>query len=400
MRKLVKTENSAYVKMLALYFICLPLGAIKIGVIGSALKLVALLPTIVFIFRQGRVIKLTRPVLFQIGLAFLALVSYVWSPFKIVWWRAASGQMLFIILLLPTANMVLYPDEWDYLKKSLVWASRLTLLLVFLFSSFNADGRLYFTGVIAEDPNYLCTYFLFGAAFAVERILSPGKVIGRLLAGAEILLYLFVDFQTGSRSGMVATAVVCAIYFLFYNRKEKYNIFRRILIVLLMAIAVIIAFKYLPEDVASRFSSESESLSTGSNRYNLWGEAVYTFFHSDPLYSLFGWGAGNAAYANSEIVFDYEIPHNAFLHILLEEGLVGFLFYFGLIYSALKKAITSKHIWKISIMIAMIVFSFSASIIAFKPYWNIMLICLFTVYENNPNYEVQNYENYAGNSPS
>lgn len=385
-----KKNISLYVKMLALYFACLPLGAMNIGAFGSALKIVALLPTLAFFFTYGLGISITKPVTYQIGIAILAFISYVWSPFTLQWWATASGQILFVILLLPTVRIYLTPEEDHYLKKSLVLASRLTLILAFLFSSYNQDGRLWLNGVISEDPNYLCTYFLFGVAFALDRIMSNTKVITRLLAGVELLLYLYIEFAAGSRSGMLATLVVCIFYFLFNQRSDRKNFGKKILIVILLLVAVVVAFQYLPDYITDRFFYSSIKESGGSGRFEIWGEVADVFFHSNPFYGILGWGAGAAAYAISTLGYWYQVPHNAFLHFLLEEGLVGLIFYCSIIVFTLKKAVRKRNFFEISIMLGMIVFSFSASVIAFKPYWNIIMLCLFDICGQNE------YENDTG----
>ena len=163
-------EISWFCKFLGLYFCVLILGALNVGPIGSVLKLIAFFPVVIWLFNGGYVKNspLAKPVIVFFLVTFF---SCLWSINQEESVRRLESLIGFLFLFFAVSGYTYSSKELHFLKNCLIWSSRITLLIAFLFSS-SLGGRLFLSGVINEDPNYLCCYFIFGIISNVEIFLS------------------------------------------------------------------------------------------------------------------------------------------------------------------------------------------------------------------------------------
>ena len=165
-------EKLSYLTIcLCIYFVSLPLGMLNIGAIGSLLKVIGLLPLVGFILDNKFKIKLVPVLIGQLLLVIWAAFSYIWSISQDQTFIRLYSQLLFILLLIPCCSSKFSDKEINYLKESLIWSSRVSLLLV-LFLGTTSSGRLLLNGVFAEDPNLLTAYFVFGITYSFTNLLN------------------------------------------------------------------------------------------------------------------------------------------------------------------------------------------------------------------------------------
>jgi O-antigen ligase len=188
-------------------------------------------------------------------------------------------------------------------------------------------GGLYQTGArgsiralgTSADPNYLAASLLLPLSLAVHGFLSPRRWLPRLgwLVVAAILV--FGILVTGSRGAMVAVAVM--ILFYMYTRQVS-----RRMTIPLVAIFVALAF-FLPDAFFTRMQN---TLNTGgAGRTVIWQGGLVAF----ERHGLVGAGLSNFSNAYRENVGIAPLynghyvmePHNIYLAVAVETGLVGLI---------------------------------------------------------------------------
>ena len=172
--------------------------------------------------------------------------------------------------------------------------------------------------------------FLLGTSFNLILFTYPAikNNLGRLFSLICIISVGIALMLTFSRGGYVV-AIIGVVRFVFMQKKIQYLVF--ILFIMLAIIAI------APEAIMERIttgSSDGASLAGGSEgpqdeltagRVWLWMQLLPEFFRS-PI-----WGSGVGSTAWSEMVkngLSVNHPHNLYLRVLLDMGIVGFAFMF------------------------------------------------------------------------
>ena len=369
-----KINKRIYIYLLCIYLLALPLGAMNIGALGSALKIIALLPVVIAFFSIKN-LHFNRPLkLYFLYIAicgFSVLYSLVVSE---AWERYSSLLLLF--LLIASSCCFRYTDkDLENLKKALIWSSRISVILCLLFNSF-VQGRLYFqNSLFQEDPNYFCAYLAFGTLYAIETLLKPNRLWRKIIAVVELVVYISVALLTGSRGGTIALLAGIVLFVVFSNKKIV-NI-KTIAIVSIVAAALYIGATFLSEDILVRFTIENVSATGGTGRTRIWENAFILFGKSDLLRKVFGQGVGNTVCAWSHYgILEAHVCHNMFIESLIELGVVGLIAYIAMIFEFIKTAYKYFDKYAFGVISVMFFLSLSTSISTFKPYVNIMLFIL------------------------
>ena len=383
----LKSENLCwFVRMLGIYFLSLISGAMNIGTTGSLLKIIGLIPVAIWFVQKMSVYKSRLLTFYFLSVVWIGL-SYFWSidPAKTL--QRIITQSSFFLILCSAATYLYNIDEWVYLKKCLVWSSRISAICVLAFSSYH-EGRLYLNGILAEDPNYLCAYFLFGVIFCLEILLDEceeTKKKGIVLL--ELCVYFYIIVATGSRGGAFAVITACFVFFIFSQKGKKIStekIFAPVVIGIFLIIAYQVAARFVPSDVLQRFSIEELAGSNGTGRYIIWEDAWSTYCESGIFRQLAGYGSAAALTIARRYGFRLiNVFHNAFIENLLETGFIGLALYMAYIFRFWNCARKKSDIFSFSIMTGLMVLSLSTSIAAFKPYWNVMTFIICTEYKDD-----------------
>jgi O-antigen ligase len=256
-----------------------------------------------------------------------------------------------------------------------------------LISADYYEGRIYLTGIVQEDPNYLCAYFLFAMIFCIIVLLQKNSIKAKLVSTIELIIYVYIIIGTGSRGGVLAIVTASIVAFLFYRNENTLmmsSLINRILLVILVFIMLNVVESYISTDILSRFSLETLSASSGTGRYDIWESAMNAFNESSFLRQLFGYGTGSAVSITYLFPFQHHIVfHNMFIESLLEIGVIGAVIYIVFIFSFVYEALKRRNIYCVAILIGMIVLSLSTSISVFKPYWNIMIYTMVLSLSND-----------------
>lgn len=367
-----KEKVSQFCYWLGIYFLLLIVSGMGLGGMGSIIRLLAAVPVVIWLKGKHRIV-LTAQVK-ATGLFIVAcFVTVYWSLSYSESITRVVSHIMFLTLLISASSYTYTKSEIAFLKRCLINSSRLSAAVLLGTGSY-AEGRLLLSGLIKEDPNYLCAYFMFGIAACILRILDKAvQRKGKFYAAAELIIYIYIIFSTGSRGGLFAIAVVVMTIILLDGGISS-NIERKLLILALMAVAIAFVTMLLPENVVNRFTREAIVESNGTGRYDLWESAWGTFKKSGFFREMFGYGTAAArAIIRRFSSLPNSVYHNVFVDNLVEIGIVGLTCYLIHIGSFVVLAWKKKDIFSISIILGMIVLSFSTSIYTFKPYWNIML---------------------------
>ena len=391
-RQVIDKNIGAFTKWLGVYFLCLPLGAMNIGSIGSALKILAFVPVFIWVIKSHKV-RINYIILNSLAFILMCCLSVMWSINTEASVSRSISNITFFLMLMAASGYFYSVDEIDFLKKCLVWSSRLTALITLVFGGY-LQGRLYLNGVISEDPNYLCAYFIFAVVLDITIMLSAGiSKRKKFLSIFELAIYIFIILATGSRGGMFSVAAAAVIILFFYSDKQGaigLTTLKKVLICSCIAVSLYLALSFLPEDIAVRFSASAIRESNGTGRYELWKDAISAFNNSPFLRKLAGYGTGTAI--NITYLFPFHrhnVMHNIFVENLIEIGCIGLFSYVLYIGSFIHCSLKNRDLYCFAVICGMVVMSFSTSLYTFKPYWNIMLfiLCVYLQYDDDSNTE-------------
>jgi O-antigen ligase len=174
----------------------------------------------------------------------------------------------------------------------------------------------------------------------------------------KALYYFFMPLAavamllTGSRAGFISL-MVGAAYIVVVQRGVKLR-YKMMMLVSIAAI-FILSQEFLPETVYERFSSAGVEIREGTltGRTTIWKAGLESFY-ANPFF-----GTGSGTFKNAIEPFYVSVgPHNAYLAVLVESGLVGLALYILLfaiaIYYTRLIPIQFRHSWRAILLMCMV----------------------------------------------
>lgn len=376
---------------LCIYLLSLPLATIDMPIGGSVLRFIALLPIFVcavYIMISGKVRISYIHILF-ILYTLLQLFSLSYSIDTKETLSRVITYLMFTVLLFATTCISYEEEDISLIKSAYLWASRIAAVFTLLFSTDIEGGRLSLdNGVFAEDPNYLCGYFIYAVVFAISVLFDKKESISRkVISVLELLVYVYIVLTTGSRGGVLGVLCGAAAYGLFYyiRRRDKLRITAVLLIFIIISmLSAKFALSLLPEQVQTRYSINSILQSRGTGRYELWKTAFVMYIDSDLFHLVFGYGAGTIRDISINGLHMKNVTHNLWLETLLEQGVVGLFLLLNIMKSCFQLAWKKRDLIASATFTGMMGLTLSLSLYAYKPLWNlIILICLFSIADSD-----------------
>ena len=264
------------------------------------------------------------------------------------------GYCLFGFCLGTISNMSIVRSK----RFILLWIVFITGFLIYaIYDQWPViNRRFYLTGI--ENANIVNNaqvgfLFYFFALCVLFKFHSSMKIIERIVIITLLIACSIVGFYTGSRTGFFGFLIAFGIY-LFYYSQIKLNKIYPIIIVCFVIIVSLILLPNVNQSIKTRYIKAFEdtrkvisyvisadpSSDNSVARIRIWKEAILKF-KKNPV-----WGSGfGISYHDSVLNLDWVHPHNIFLEILTELGIVGFcifLIFFGLIFA--KVFLISKQI--------------------------------------------------------
>ena len=368
--------RKAYIFFLCVYFICLPLGAMNIGVFGSALKLLSIIP-IGLALLNIKSFKTSRPLNWYFIYLLIVFFSLLISNNKSDSISKAISIFQLFLLMATTGCFRYSENDILTIKNVLKWSSRISVVVVLIFGTYKA-GRLWLSNnIINEDPNYFCMYLSFGCICALQCLMKRSSLKIKIFSVLELFIYLMVALLTGSRGGLIALVIGIITFIVFASKKNMRM--KNILYIAIVLLLLYIGMGLISDTLADRFTIQSIVESGGTHRTDLWLQGWDLFINGSIFRKLFGYGIATTMYNFKLGGYTFvNVMHNMFIESLVELGIIGFIVYTIMVFTFLKYAYKNNEKFAFAVMVCMIAMSLSTSISSFKPYINIMMFILCT----------------------
>jgi O-antigen ligase len=280
-----------------------------------------------------------------IGLTFVLFVSgfYTVSP-EYGWMKIGR----FIVFLLPMCltPFIIFQKSEDSRKLLRIFiiviicvAAILMIRLVYISLTGGLLGYLVRVTITGANPISIARYLALGGALSFAALLRQSMNM-KIIQVLALIIILLGIISTGSRGPLFSLFFSALTFAIIFEQRN----FKKIFLFLSGSMLVVIALIYfLPENLTYRFSQITSGeyvltqtgvrrYSTIASRYNFWILGLSAWISSIKNV-FFGLGAGG--YSSLFIWRDFRwYPHNIFIEILAELGIVGFsllvlFFYFS-----------------------------------------------------------------------
>ena len=362
---------------LGIFLILVPLDSFQIFGTISILRIFAIIPIVLSIF-YAKDFKINKNLIYLFVFVFYVLVQILYTiNVSDTISRFIMFAMYFLLIFFCTS--IEYNErEIKFLNRMFAYSSIIASISI-LFWGFFEEGRLtiHINSNTREDENQFCGYFLVGTVFFIKNIVEKRRIF---ISSICVVLFLFIALLTGSRGGILAIALAVITYLLFYSKSDK-NKLKKLFIGLITGILLLILIsnllKFLSPEIAQRFSLKNVQESGGTGRTDIWKYYLNVFDESPALRKIFGYGSGTVLNLHEKV------PHNNWIQLLIENGIVGEIIFVLLIISFLKTAYKNNNIYLFSVLIGYIGLTISLSLFSYKPLWGVMLIILLKPYKED-----------------
>lgn len=298
-----------------------------LGTFSRLLGIGAIGATLLHVLLAGRVRKL-------ISFHWVAIAFFAWVLLSVFW---ALGVKSSVERNLNTYVQVLVM-MWVIWEAAPTRARFVNLLQAYVLGAYVAAGSTIFNYVTGQgsiknlqrftasgfDPNDLGVLLALALPMAWYIASSSPSGFQRWLNRAYFVAGTVGILLTGSRSALVV-AVVGLFAIPWTLRQVSRGV--RVATVVVMVVTGILAVRFVPASLFQRLATTGTEISEGTmnNRLLIWkgGLAVV------PQRALQGYGPGGWYPAVSRNLGN-AAPHNTYLSILVEEGLVGLVIYLGM----------------------------------------------------------------------
>ena len=308
--------------------------------------------------------------------------------------RSGIGLIVFLMIVL-LSNLVNQVDQLDYLyllATSIVLSKFIRrgddlalmemgfMIVTFCLSIyalvFRDDFivREYVSTKIIEiaywtDPNYLGCVLSIGIVVSFYYFMNRVKDIGVLRV--LYLVVFIIGFLTlgllASRSAFLA-AIIPTLYILYKKTSSIKN-----LIFVILFIGIVVVFLSNTNYFDSLIARFNDSDPTGSGRTVIWENSFSRFIRSDTSLLLFG---GGTDYANSlcgqSINMAIASPHNNYLAVLYDYGIVGLIAFLAILFSWFKMNI--HNVLPVSLILVFAIMCFSLVPLMYLPFWFLVVL--------------------------
>lgn len=257
------------------------------------------------------------------------LFSYFWAIDQTRWMSYYSIYLNNALMFLLLSTLTFTEYEVNFLKKSMVFGvGALLLYMTFvpnavIYSDYQHRLTLN-AGTEGLDQNYLAALMLVAFGLVFYDLCNGGqKKVYKLVSIVFCAAVAYYAFLTGSRSGLIALLL---IVLLSLNTSWKTRLSIGIPLILFLFVVLPLIAQHVPEGLLDRFSlkaitgQEAES----GTRLLIWKRALHSL---NGIKVFFGYGAGasQTVIGNALGRGDAAI-HNHYLAMVVETGIIGFLF--------------------------------------------------------------------------
>ncbi len=300
-------------------------------------------------------IKLTRENLrfyILISMFFLwCLLTLMWSPIETSLLKT-NDLLILLNVLIPSMALLIGSTQNSNLNRNWLAGMILVSAPIFVYISFLffvAEESVYFT--LFEQSkwegvggNYLVTSIALSSFFIISFIRCFYYKRYRLMVFGSCILAFWLLLQTGGRSPLIASILSIGL-FLLIKLKNRASIGLFALIIFIFSIPLVYAGFFLYENIdliselipfLARF--EEDFINQDLGELSSIGQRLIFFQLSLDLIAqqpLFGHGVLSWRYL-AGIPYGETYPHNIFLDVLCDLGIVGLIIFLTIFFIALK----------------------------------------------------------------
>lgn len=314
---------------IALFFLASPIESISVVENFSIAKLSALIVAVAWAAHRFKY-KSSKMINSFVAMGLYATASIVWSIDR----SESLRQVLMFLWPSIIVSIAMYSsieknsDIYLYFKFYIlgcIIAAVTTLMFrdaTLAAAVYEGQDRLTAFG---QDQNTLAFLLCVGFTIVLDCFRRNPSPLLRYFCLALLLLFVVVILSTGSRTGLLLTFLVFALYFVSSGSLKNF-----LLIIVLIVFLAPVIYNYIPEGIWDRFSQTNDLVESGnfSNRGDVWSSGLRAF--KDENFVL---GVG---YSNFSTMLQKHFgwtmaSHNTYLSYLVDLGCVGFLFFLSIL---------------------------------------------------------------------
>ena len=227
------------------------------------------------------------------------------------------------------------------------------------------------------DPNELGSILALGIPIAWYLQATTTSRFVRWMARGYLPLAVAAIGLTASRGAMVGTIIALTIVPLTLTRLRWGVRIMAIFVVLGMAV---FAVRFIPRGAWDRLSTTREEVSSGTlnHREVIWRAGLQVY----PERPVHGFGPAGFQIAVIPVLGEGAAPHNAFLAVLVEEGIIGFLLYmslFVILFRAILRLPTLERRYALVLFFTLVVSLLPLGWQTAKPAWLIIAFLIGSI---------------------
>jgi O-antigen ligase len=311
-----------------LFVFAIPLEDVMIipgvGALGRVAGLLAFLAGVM------GTIALQKPIRLHL-VNWLMLLFVLWGGMSIAWSFDPENTLFRIWTYLQLLVMTWLVFQWASTEQDLQALFKAYVLGAYL-SAFSTIGEYLAAGgagtgryaVQGFNPNNLAVILVLGIPLAWY-VFQHAKPNTAWLYGLYPIVAATAVLLTASRNGLIALSISSLFLLLTLPRQSSRA---RWLLPVLGVVAVWLFLNFVPSASIERLSTTASEFAGGNVRFDIWRTGLELFV----AHPLLGIGAGTFK-VGIEQVFGIAIaPHNVYLAVLVEGGLVGFLLFVSILW--------------------------------------------------------------------
>lgn len=312
---------------------------------------------------------------FLIWFAFLCITA-IWSSHANDTFRVHFLTLLASVLFIFVVSGTNFDENFIRLNlQGHYWFSFIFGLLSILFHRSYVNEVFVARQVLTlfgqqNDPNNCAAFLVIGIALALYSIIYEKEKL--LLNLFIIAVNGYAILLTASRAGFVSIGLIAIVFVFLPNQTERINISNSIkkLMIVIIGVSVIayIGLKILPQASLDRIIM-FDQYRGGTGRTEKWSYAL-ELIKQRPI---FGWGWGGYQFS------DFGSTHNTFLTMWCDAGLVGLLLFVIPLLSMCIKALKSRNVLVIIILICGLFPSILIDAINKRFLWNAIILSIMLI---------------------
>lgn len=314
---------------IALFFLASPIESISVVENFSIAKLSSLIVAVAWAANRFKY-KRSKMINSFVAMGLYATASIVWSIDRSV----SLSQVLMFLWPSIIVSIAMYSsieknsDIYLYFKFYIlgcIIAAVSTLMFreaTLAAAVYEGQDRLTAFG---QDQNTLAFLLCVGFTIVLDCFRRNPSPLLRYFCLSLLLLFLVVILSTGSRTGLLLTFLVFALYLVSSGSFKNF-----LLIIVLVVFLAPVIYNYIPEGIWDRFSQTNDLVESGnfSGRGDIWSSGLRAF--KDENFVL---GVGYSNFSTMlQKHFGWSMAsHNTYLSYLVDLGCVGFLFFLSIL---------------------------------------------------------------------